>query len=661
MRRRFLAVGFGNAGRVITLLCVCFASVWPAWADSLPLPGDVAQDAEIGRDEEASPPATGPFAAADAESRIASDVRYLASDRLRGRGLFDPSIDEVAHYIADSFAAAGLELDAALGTPFQDFTVRRAVLGIEPRTNYMRFALGKPDTSITKNVSATSMVDCKIGEDFRVLSFGGSGQVRSPLVFAGYGITAQETGFHYDDYADVDVSGKIVLILRKEPGQADANSRLDGAKSSEHSYFLTKYENARKHGAAAVLFVNDETSIVENPDGVCLDPLPPGDVVASRQTTGIPCLFVTREIADTLLAHSIGESLSTLESRINERLQPQSQPLPGVTIELASELVDTALSGRNVIGVLPGRGALAGQSVIVGAHYDHIGLGGQGSLAYGVTDIHNGADDNASGVAALLELARRLGDDERTGDRRRVVFIAFSGEERGLLGSKHYVREPTLPLSQVAAMINLDMVGRMGAGGVIVYGIGSSPVFDTVVRSAAEAADIPYNPQRPAYGPSDHRPFFEERIPVLHFFTGIHPQYHRPSDDFVRINLNGIERITDMVYHAIDDLAVRPSKPPFYQVAGRANIFIETEESGKLGVRLQGDRPEAVITQVADDSPAEKAGLIAGDQVIAVDGKAVADWTSLVETIAARRPGDRVVLTVQRGSTRQEISVELGR
>ncbi len=266
-------------------------------------------------------------------------------------------------------------------------------------------------------------------------------------------------------------------------------------------------------------------------------------------------------------------TLEGLEQSIDHDLRPHSMELPGQSLSGEVLIEKGTLQVKNVVASIAGRGALAHESVVLGAHYDHVGMGGEGSLAPGTIEVHNGADDNASGTAVLLEVSRRI--QETASDshsRRRIVFVAFTGEERGLLGSRHYVAHPRFALESTAAMINLDMVGRMNQRQLIVYGTGSSSYFNPALDRALEGLPVRLRRQVEAMGPSDHQPFFERHIPVLHLFTGLHNDYHRPTDDFEKINTEGMVWITDIVYRLVDDLAKAPVRPGYIAVKGRANI-----------------------------------------------------------------------------------------
>jgi Zn-dependent M28 family amino/carboxypeptidase len=321
-----------------------------------------------------------------------------------------------------------------------------------------------------------------------------------------------------------------------------------------------------------------------------------------------------------------------------------------------------ALRGKNVVGILPGRGPLAGQAVVVGAHYDHLGRGGFGSLEPESTGVvHNGADDNASGTAALLEVARKLAASDLPA-RRTVVFVAFSGEELGLLGSAHYIRHPAFPLESTYAMINFDMVGRLREGRLVVFGSETAKEFPPLLDSLARATGLVVTASGDGFGRSDQSSFFAANIPVLHFFTGVHEDYHRTTDDVEKINLEGLDRIAELGALAVRALAVR--KTPLTFVPGQpqptasgsgygaylGTVPDMTESPG--GVRLSGVRA---------GSPAERAGLRPGDILVRLGDFSIANLYDLTAALRAHQPGDTVPVEVLRDGKPIRLQAVLGR
>lgn len=598
---------------------------------------------------------TGEFTLEAVGKRIAATVSFLSSDELQGRGLGKAGLTQAAQHIANGFASAGLRTDLWDGLPYQNFYVDNMTMMGSTANN--RLSIVKPEGT---------RVDLRIGEDYQPMAVGGNGYFDGNVVFVGYGITANLNGITYDDYLGIDVKDKVVMVLRKEPQQSDANSPFNGVLKTDHALFSTKVANAKLHGAKAMLLINDFVSVSGSGLKAAKSDIMPSFDSAGKSNPHIklPTAFITRDVAEQLIrAQYPDESLINLEKKIDATLQPQSLTVPSINVSGAIELTQQKLITSNVVAIQPGAGSLANETVVIGAHYDHVGMGEYGSLAAGVHEIHNGADDNASGTSALLELARRIAAGRQANQPancRKIVFAAFSGEERGLLGSKYYVKHPAHDLSQTAAMINLDMIGRLGSNRIIVYGIGSSPDFGRLVTDMATAEGLEPELQRPAMGPSDHQPFFEAGIPVLHFFTGIHPQYHRPSDDFDKINTTGIARITDMVYQVVEQIAQQDVRPEFVQVSGRANIQIPSLEHGALGVQLRGDQSVPTISKVLPDQAAEHAGLMLNDQIVEINHRSVDSTSKLLAAMQALMPKDEITVTVLRDEQKLEISVILG-
>lgn len=320
-------------------------------------------------------------------------------------------------------------------------------------------------------------------------------------------------------------------------------------------------------------------------------------------------------------------------------------------------------TGRNVIAILPGsHPTLKDEFVIVGAHYDHLGRGGRtgGSLAPDQAGaIHNGADDNASGVAAVLEAARQL---VAARPARSIVFMTFTGEESGLLGSAFFTAHPSIALKQVKAMLNLDMVGRLGSAPVIVYGTGTAGEWNVLLESATTAEGIRFAGQQDGTGPSDHTSFYLADIPVLHFFTNTHADYHKPSDDWEKIDAAGLRKVANVVARVARDAAaesqkltlVRGLSRPSGPVVGRGSSYLGTVPDFTpvdRGVLLGGVTP---------GSPGDKAGLKKGDIIIKFDDEVIADLQAMTDALRKRQPGDTVKVTVLREGKEVVLSAVLG-
>jgi hypothetical protein len=603
------------------------------------------------RAESPSPPLDLPHLRA-ARQRIFDDLSFLASDELRGRGPGSGGLERAADFIAQRWQSLGLETRLFHDSPFQEFNIPGVVEASPPEHNFLRYSQ-----------SPTESLELLLDRDFRPLSLGANTTFAGVVAFVGYGITATQGDWQYDDYAGLDVRGKVVLILRKEPRPTDPDSPFEGAKNSRHALFATKLANAKQHGAIAVIFVNDSRSAADavGPDGEerLLGIEDAGNALPNES---LPVIFLKRQVVDRCLAsHAVERSLQDIEQAIDLDLQPQSVLLDRWTMSGQVRLEKTRLKVKNVIASIPGEGSLAAETVVIGAHYDHVGMGGPGSLSPGVIEVHNGADDNASGTSVLLEVARRFATAPNPPGlpQRRLVFIAFSAEERGLLGSRYYVAHPRFAIDNTVAMINLDMVGRMTDRQVAVFGTGTAPSFDRLVDQVTQPHKLIVRKQLEGLGPSDHQPFYEQKIPVLHFFTGLHPDYHRPSDDFEKINTDGMALITDIVYHLGRELQVSPQRPQYLAVKGRANIRVLTESPVKLGIRmrLNSDQEKIEVISVAADSPAARAGLQPSDLLLRMDGEVLEEMQVLSQRIASKTRGSSMRLEIQRGN--QQIEVEV--
>jgi hypothetical protein len=319
-------------------------------------------------------------------------------------------------------------------------------------------------------------------------------------------------------------------------------------------------------------------------------------------------------------------------------------------------------TGRNVIAALDGVDPrLKDEWIVIGAHYDHLGEGGtRSSLAPGEKAIHNGADDNASGVSVVLSAARAFASGPRPA--RSVLFIAFTGEESGLLGSTHFVTHPTIA-GRMTAMINLDMVGRLGTASLIVYGVETAEQWRTLLEPAAARAGIAIATRGEGYGPSDHTAFYAKDIPVLHLFTNTHSDYHKPTDDADRIDAAGLEKVTKMVVEIASAVSARPEqltlkrgagKPPAANSAGTGGTYLGSVPDFspvERGVKLSGVTP---------GSPADKAGVRSGDIIVGMAKLEVADLQGLTDALRAHKPGDTVPLLLIRDGKPLTLEVTLG-
>lgn len=574
---------------------------------------------------------TPPRSATITAEEIAAHIRFLASDALTGRRAGTEGAEKAADYIASEFRAYGLRPLGGQKSFRQPFSF---VSGIR---------LG-PGNALTL-VRGSQEVAFQPGRDFVPLAFSRDGSVEADVVFAGFGISAQDLG--YDDYAGNDVSGKIVLLLTGSPDGDDPHGRFGRYLSPRH-----KTVAARDKGARGVLFIASEEEFSKEPLTRLRYDHTFGD-------SGVVAFVVSQQVAEEML-RTAGRSLADVVREMSDKKTPHSFTLSSLRLRCRSDVIKERKTTANVVALLPGTdAALRTEYIIVGAHYDHLGRGGEDSLAPMQTgEIHNGADDNASGVAGLLELAQALAA-ERHRLKRSILFVAFSGEEEGLLGSRYFVEHPPVPLERVIAMINLDMIGRLKDNTLIVYGLGTSPVWKPLLERLNGTARFEFTARDDGVGPSDHTSFYLKDIPVLHFFTGVHEDYHRPSDDAEKINAEGERRIVTLVRDIVRELQQQHERPLFTktrspepdraQMGFRVSVGTIPDYAAEVeGVRLAG---------VRQGSPAEKAGLRAGDIIVRVGSRDVRNVYDYTYALQDLRPGQEVEFVILRGGERLTVHV----
>ena len=476
---------------------------------------------------EPAPQITRPALAALSPQALLVHAQYLAADSLAGRRAGTEGEMRAAVYIRDTFHYYGLE--PAPGGYFQPFSFPDFVTPGDG--NALKFTT--PDHH--------SPVALAPNRDFRPLGISTSAEVSGPLVFVGYGIHSTDPA--YNDFAGVNVSGKLVLMLTETPAGSSATSPF-----SEHRDLSRKAFAARLRGAVAVLVV---TGSADDPQ----DQLPPLRPEPTGLDAGLPMVHLTRRSVDSLLAAE-HLTIAQLQQEINRSRLPLSHVVTGVVVNLTTDLRQEQATSRNVLAVLPGVGQLRRQWVLLGAHYDHLGLGGpgSGSAVPETLAVHNGADDNASGVAVMLEVARYLAEHPPgDGDRRSIMFQAFGAKEPGRYGSVHAAANLPVPMDDVVAMLNLDMVGRLDSAGLLLSGANSSPLWRELLSALNHAG---LRLQYRASGVGDHQSYLRLKKPVLSLSTGRHEQYHHPDDDVQRLNPEGMQLVGQLVVRLVQRLAV---------------------------------------------------------------------------------------------------------
>jgi len=630
--------------------------------------------------------------------RLRAHVEYLASDKLEGRRTGTAGATLAAEYIAREFSRYGLRRSIGRDLPGM------SILEADSPNRYLQkfpyvagVELGENNLFYMNPRRAYDPARFRVGEDWMPLGFSSNGNVkRSKMVFAGYGISSAE--LKYDDYAASPVKDSVAIVFSGTPDGDNPHGQFVRAGAVRF-----KAAAARAAGARALLIIASETNLTDDRLAhLAYD---------NAGEAGIPVVVISRKLAAKILGGTNGD-LSWHEKIADARklsagadtTNPAVVKLPNrreelisvsnLGLELSVDLVRRESPSANVIGILDGSDpTLKNETIVIGAHYDHLGHGGAGSLASTEGEIHHGADDNASGVAGVLELAR-IFSQQQPRPKRTIVFMAFSGEEEGLLGSNYYVNHPILPLANTIAMINMDMIGRLKDNKLVIGGVGTSPELRNLVTSGnlehkpislaemssptrtpgkvtavvggnGQVTSGIVHPQRfdltlneDGFGPSDHSSFYARQIPVLFFWTGTHEDYHKPSDTAEKINYDGESRIVAMVAEIVRNLDRSDARPSY--------TLAKSESTGRsMGFRVYlgtipnyADSTDGLLLDgVREDSPAAKAGLKAGDKIVKLAGrdvKNVYDYTSALGEMKAgqeyeaevMRAGERVTLKI---------------
>ncbi len=574
-------------------------------------------------------------------------VKVLASDAFQGREAGSEGCDKAADLIAAEFGRIHLQPMGDGGTWFQAFTIPRGMRVL-------------PETSLSGTDATGKAIEFEPADEFVPVDVSAAGDVTADAVFAGYGIRAPDLG--YDDYDGIDVKGKVVVVLRHAPAWEEKKSPFASAAAmGRYATFQAKAEAAAGAGAAALVIVNDPlSSTTKDKD----DLKAPG----GGATGTIPVVQVAWR-AKAKVGDLLGQSLLRRQQQIDGKVQPLSEALDKVRLRVHCALEADVRKVKNVAGLLlppapptvttgdgkPPEAARPRETVVLGAHYDHVGLGRFGSRGNFEGKIHNGADDNASGTSSLLEIAGDLAS-KRESLKRPVLFLAFTAEELGLLGSKHYVEQPLVPLADTVAMLNLDMVGRLRGNHLWVGGTGTSPLWsDLLERLNKESGKFLLTSWPGGKAPSDHESFYGKGLPVLFFFTGLHEDYHRPSDDWNTLDYDGEARVAKFAAQVAIEVANAEKRPAFTKCD--AGGF---EVGPYLGIAVE-QRPDGVyVVHVDDKSPAKKAGFKEEDRLVEWNGRELKDTTGFNDVLSGSKPNDKADVVVSRKGRRVTLHVALG-
>jgi aminopeptidase YwaD len=560
---------------------------------------------------------------------IKQHITFLASDELKGRDSGTEEIKEAAVYIAKEFNSYGL-------------------MPIFDREYLQEFPFIKTIELTDKNnlslLTNKSEVKPKLKEDYITVPFSGNAEVNGKLVFTGFGISAAD--LKYDDYEGLNVKDKIVIVFRDTPEPNVPHSEFDA-----HSPLRKKASVARDKGALAIIFVNpyDENKTTDDLVEFSFD--------RGGSVGGFSAVSVKRSFIEQVM-QSEGINFKEVYDKIIETKKPSSFELKNSSARITTEVKEVEAVSWNVGGFIEGNDPeLKNEWVIIGAHFDHLGMGGEGSLYRGdKPQIHNGADDNASGTTGVLELAEKFAS-QKDKLKRSVAFFTFSGEELGLLGSNYLVNNLPFPAADAVTMINMDMIGRLKDSSLIVYGTGTSSNWkDLLNKENKYGFKLTFNDE--GFGPSDHSSFYGAKIPVLFFFTGTHEDYHKPSDDTEKINFDGEEKILDYVYNIALDIDNTPERPDY--------LLVEKKQTGQMFTRkvYVGTVPDFAsnvdgykISGVSEGSPAQLAGLQGGDIIISFGGKKISNIYDFTYALGDFVPGDVVDVIVKRG--KEEITYKI--
>ncbi len=558
---------------------------------------------------------------------LKNHLELLAGDSLKGRypGSHEDSI--LLHYIADEFKKDGLDLYNGNGIQEFDF-----IASVNP---------GSKNSLSTGNINFTQ------GIDFTPFSFSSNDTINAPVIFAGYGFDKPSEKLNRNDYKPIDLTGKWVLILRGNP---DNSNQASGymAFESDHNKAMV----AKDKGAIGVILVSGLT--FDKPDKLT-------DMKDLKPDLGLPCIHIRRNIADVLLA-GIKLTTETAERKLSEPGKIVSSDL-GIKLNAITDVVRKRAKSGNVVAILKGNDPeLSDEFIIIGAHHDHLGNGGEGSSSRrpDTTAIHYGADDNASGVSAVLELAQKF---TRLKPERSIIFTTFGAEEKGILGSRYFTEHPPVPFEKIMIMINMDMIGRMKPDSSLqIGGVGTSARLSEILNKLNENYHFKLQLTNAGYGPSDHAAFYAKDKPVLFFTTGIHMDYHTPGDNVNSLNINSLVTITTYIndialYFADLDTSL------IFKEAGPKNV----ESRGYRGKISLGIMPDVAsegkngltVLGVTEGKPAANGGIKRGDIIIAIDGKSVGEIYEYMYRLEQLKVGDAVVVTVKRGEEKIDLLIQL--
>jgi len=554
------------------------------------------------------------------ESDIMKHIRFLSDDDRAGRYPGTRESRDVISYLINNLKSFGVQPGGENGSFKQTFSLLDSV------------KLGR-NNSLSVNEKPLNLE-----QDYIPLWFSGNATLSSEIIFAGYGINMITDSLVWNDYKDLNVEGKWVMVMRHSPERETPHSVY-----APHSDLHKKMIEARDRGAAGILFVSqiEDTTLI------------PFKYISGYSKSGIPAIHLSNNTADDIL-QTVGTSRKIIQNKMNRTLQSVSFGMPSITVSASVELKNIYSRAANVIGKIVSRNhRYRDEYIVIGAHFDHLGYGGpgSGSLKPDTTAIHNGANDNASGTSGLLELAHKLQSDRKL-LKRSVLLIGFDAEEKGLLGSKYFVANPTVEKNNIVTMINMDMIGKMKDSTAVIGGIGTSPRFEPLLNSLSKISRLKFEYDKAGYGPSDHASFYSEDIPVLFFFTGDYSNhYHLPEDDWQDINASGEKKILDIIYKTVINLSRDISRPSFTISGPKKRPTQRNNQKVKLGIMpYYGGTIEGLkIDKIYDpNGAAAKAGIRSGDIIKSINKKSIKDIYEYMKRMEEIKPGQSIPFDIKR-------------
>jgi hypothetical protein len=557
-------------------------------------------------------------------------IKYLSSDSLKGRQTGSAGDSLAAEYIRTDLASSGFK--PLSGDGMQRLKVTDKVI------------MGN-GTSFSVNGSELSA-----DKDFTLFAFSENSSLEAEVVFAGYGFNITTDSLKWNDYNGINVKGKWIMILRADPEPDNTMSKFVPFSGDRDKALL-----AKDMGAAGVIFVS----------GTVFDPQDTFEpLVKGEYSVGIPAFRIKREAANIILSKS-KTKIEDLEKKLNKYRRPSSFAT-GIKAIGKSEIIREKVNTRNVMMLLPGTDErLKNEYIIIGGHFDHLGMGGPGSPSRAVDTVavHHGADDNASGIAMMLEIAERFAH-KKNSHKRSIICLAFTGEEMGLLGSKYFTDNPGIDLSKVDVMINIDMVGRLKeTNDLQIGGVGTADSLKNIVISKCDTNTLKLTLSEEGYGPSDHSSFYGRNIPVLFITTGAHLDYHTPSDTYDKINYKGMVRISHLIWDLSSELACLPGKLKFKEAGPKVEVSRGLRRKGvTLGIMpdFAGNVKNGLRADfVTPGRPAAIGGMKKGDIITSIDRKPVNNIMDYMYRLNQLKHGQTITVEVIREGKKEVLLIQL--